>query len=225
MIQKIVIVVIAITASAAGIETEQVKKDFVVQLYKQGAIKLEPMRLKNGTTSGIYFDMRMLISHPQQLQLLAQLLQPLIAQESFDRLCAVPYGALPLTTALALAGNYPMIMQRKEAKTYGTKKLIEGAFSKGESCVVVEDVITTGSSILETLAALEKEELVIKTVVVVIDREQGGMAHVQTKGYSIKALFTLSEILQILLEANCISSDEYACAEQFCTESAAAAHL
>ena len=131
-----------------------------------------------------------------------------VSESAFDLICGVPYGAIPLTTAIAIFGKYPMIMLRKEAKGYGNKKLIEGVFKKGDSCALIEDVITTGSSIMESIEKLESEGLTIKDIFVVIDREQDGIAHVQKYGYKVHALFTVSEVLQILFDENIISHEQ-----------------
>src|SRR5207245_10513587 len=103
----------------------------------------------------------------------------------FDVLCGVPYTALPIATCLSLTQEIPMVMQRKEVKDYGTKKRVEGVFQKGQTCLIIEDVITSGSSIEETLKILQEEGLIVHDVAIVINREQGGKERLEKKGIKI----------------------------------------
>lgn len=122
-------------------------------------------------------------------------------QLSSKHVCGVPYTALPLATIVSVQQNTPMLVRRKEAKAYGTKKLIEGIYQAGDTCLIVEDVVTSGSSILDTVRDLQSEGIVVTDAVVVVDREQGGAANIAKHGVRMHSLFTLSFLLNTLHEA------------------------
>lgn len=121
------------------------------------------------------------------------------------QICGVPYTALPLATLISADSNVPMLIKRKEAKAYGTKKLIEGNFKQGDHCVIIEDVVTSGSSILETAFILRKEGLKVTDTFVVIDREQNGKKNIEHHGIRMRSLYTTTRLMAYLLEANKIT--------------------
>ena len=128
--------------------------------------------------------------------------------DNFDLICGVPYAALPMATAMSLESYIPLIIKRKEAKSYGTKKLIEGIYEKGQNCLLVEDVITSGKSLIETIAEVENEDLKVADIVVVLDREQGGKQLLESKGFKVHTLFNISEVCEILQEEGQLSDEE-----------------
>ena len=132
------------------------KKQLIYALYKIGALKFGHFTLKSGQTSPIYLNLRQVISYPELLQTIADLLWEKIAACQFDSVCGVPYTALPFATCMSLQHKIPMLIRRKEKKAYGTKQLIEGVFKDGEKCLIIEDVVTSGGSVLETTADLEE---------------------------------------------------------------------
>jgi len=176
-------------------------KNLILELYAIGAIKFGSFPLKSGILSPIYIDLRLLISYPHLMKNLSIAVDKLISQFSFDVLCGVPYAALPFATAVSLQGDYPMIMCRKEAKGHGTKKMIEGKFAEGQFCLLIEDVSTSGASILETASALNKEGLKISDAVVLLDREQGAKQKLKEHGIHLHPLISIFDVLQVLFSA------------------------
>jgi uridine monophosphate synthetase len=127
----------------------------------------------------------------------------------FDRIAAIPYAGLPIGTALALEMDRPLIYPRKEVKAHGTRRAIEGAFEPGETVLVVDDLITRGTSKIEAIAPLEAAELSVRDVLVLIDREQGGADDLAQRGYRLHAVLRLTKVLEALRESGRITADQY----------------
>ena len=187
------------------------KNKFFLESYKLEIIKFGKFTLKSGIESPFYVDLRPLASDPKILKKLAEYLLEILPKDNkLDLICGVPYAALPMATVMSLLSEIPLIMKRKEAKGYGTKKLIEGIYKQGQSCLLVEDVITSGKSLLETIAEVEKEGLKVSDIVVVLDRQQGGKELLEQKGYRVHTLFTITEVVEILHKAGEIDNEQVA---------------
>ncbi|KAH9629987.1 hypothetical protein HF086_017502 [Spodoptera exigua] len=137
----------------------------------------------------------------------AQHLEKLAKDINHELLCGVPYAALPLAAVMSVNTNTPMIMKRKETKMYATKRILEGIFEKNQKCLVVEDVVTSGGSLMETVSTLRSEGLEVTHAVVVLDRDQGGATVLKQNGIQVKSIFTLTGLLRILNEAGKISDE------------------
>lgn len=196
------------------------KTNLIHALYKIGAIQFGEFKLKSGQMSSVYMNLRKIISYPDILRSVAEAMWLATKQSSYDLVCGVPYTALPIATCLSLEHHVPMIMRRKEKKDYGTKQTIEGVYTQNQTCLVIEDVITTGGSIIETASELEANGLVITDVVALIDREQGGHENLSQK-YRVHTILTMTEILNELLNSNLLQATERDCIEKFLLERSA----
>ncbi len=207
-----------ISANLFGMYTKTVpmdSKEFILKLYDIGAIQFGSFTLKSGIQSDHYIDLRRLISFPDFLRQTADLYWDMIKDCQYDYICGVPYAALPFATAIAVQHNIPMIMPRKEIKEYGSKQAIEGVFQPGKTCLVIEDLFTTGSSTLQIINILEQAGLIVRDIAILINREQGGVEHVTNKGYNVHAAFTWSEIHDVLHNAAVINREPvHACRSQ-----------
>ena len=186
----------------------ETKKDFFLECYKLGIIKFGRFTLKSGIESPFYVDLRPLASDPKILKLLANYLLDMLPLDNFDLICGVPYAALPMATAMSLESYLPLIIKRKEAKQYGTKKILEGIYTPGQNCLLVEDVITSGASLLETIPEIENEGITVSDIVVVLDRQQGGREMLENKGFRVHSLFTISDVCKILKDEGHLTDEE-----------------
>lgn len=165
------------------------------ELLTAGCIKFGDFTLKSGLKSPIYIDLRQIITYPKLLEQIGRAYLPLLETLTFDRIAGLPYAAIPIATAISLAGNYPMIYPRKEAKAYGTKADIEGEYHAGETAVIIDDLATTGGSKFEAIEKLTGAGLLVKDVVVLVDRQSGAKESLKQAGYSMHAVLTISDLL------------------------------
>ncbi|MDE3046408.1 MAG: orotate phosphoribosyltransferase [Verrucomicrobiota bacterium] len=172
----------------------------VLHLFELGALRFGDFLLKSGLRSPIYVDLRATISNPRLLVAVAESLHGAARNISYDLVCGVPYTALPFATAISIAHNIPMILKRREKKAHGTGKMVEGIFQKGQRCLIVEDVVTSGQSVLETAQQLAEEGLIVEDAVVLVDREQGGRKILAEKTLQLHSVCTLSSMIHTLLE-------------------------
>jgi len=163
------------------------------RLFEIGAIRFGEFTLKSGIRSPFYVDLRVVISFPDVLGSIGALIAAEVARCGGDRIAGIPYAGLPLAVAASLAARLPLIYPRREEKGYGTRRRIEGLFEPGERVVLIDDIITDGASKFEAIQPLEEAGLVVKDLVILIDREQGGRELLASKGYTLHAVLTISQ--------------------------------
>ena len=178
------------------------------ELLSAGCIKFGEFTLKSGLKSPIYIDLRRIITYPKLLEQIGSAYLPVLKDLKFDRIAGLPYAAIPIATAISLAGNYPMIYPRKEVKTYGTKAEIEGEYHDGETIVVIDDLATTGGSKFEAIEKLTGAGLLVKDIVVLVDRQSGAKESLAQAGYSMHAVLTIGQLLDYWEETGKVEKDK-----------------
>ena len=191
------------------------KINFAIQLFNIGAVKFGQFKLKlhekNPTAplSPIYIDLRLLRSFPDVMNLSIDIYQCLIEDLSFDLLADVPTAATPIVAILSNKIRVPMISVRMDKKKHGTGVSIDGAFKKGQTAIVIDDLITGADSKFAALSILENNGLIINDIIVLLDREQGGVKELESRGYNCVCAMGITELLSIYLEQSKISNDVY----------------
>ncbi len=185
-------------------------EELSLTLFDIGAIQLGKFKLHSGRTSRVYLDLRLLVSYPHALRLVTAAYQHILQNLTFDLLAAPPLAGLPIGTSLCLTMDKPLIYPRKTAKSYGTGKSIEGYWQVGQTAVVIDDVVTSGDSILQAIVTLKTAGLQITDAVVLIDREEGGIKNMQEEGYNATAAMTIGQVMAVLERKERITAKERA---------------
>jgi len=173
--------------------TDDLAKQLVEHAYLEGDFVL-----RSGKRSKYYFDKYRFETQPDVLRALGERIADVVREHVPDatRLAGPELGAVALAASASLASGLPFLLVRKAAKEYGTSKRIEGVFEPGECVCVVEDVVTSGGALLESVDALRAAGLVVQTAVCVVDREEGGADALARHAVRLRPLFRASELLR-----------------------------
>jgi uridine monophosphate synthetase len=186
----------------------EAERSLARELHRIGAIRFGDFVLKDGRHSPIYVDLRVLIAVPPVLRQVASAMVQRATALRYDCLAGIPYAGLPLAVAMSLENGRPLIYPRKEAKTYGTGRLIEGVFERGDRALVIDDVITTGGAKLEAIAPLREAGLIVEDILVVVDREQSGAEVLARAGLRLHSVMQISALLRTLSAAGAIGAED-----------------
>ncbi len=186
-------------------------KEFAIFLYKNNIIRFGNFTLASGKNSSYYVDLRLIPSYPHQFRKMIKNLQNLIIEktglDNFDSLASVPTGGLVVASALAIEVVKPLIYVRNKPKEHGTTKSIEGKTSAGMKVVMVDDVATTGTSVLNGIKQLKESGLLISDVYVIINRLEGADKALDDMGVQIHQLTDILEITNVLFQEKLVSKE------------------
>ena len=183
--------------------------ELVLSLYEVGAIKFGKFRLTSGLESPIYIDLRVAISHPSIYKQLVNAMVNLLNNRDVDLIAGIETASIPWASMIAYELGKGLVYVRKEAKEHGTSRLVEGDLKPGARVIVIDDVVTTGSSIVRAIRILREQGGSVIGAAAFVDREQGGLEVIRREGVDAVALLSITSILNILLNAGAISRGLY----------------
>jgi orotate phosphoribosyltransferase len=170
------------------------KDNFVKLLEDCGAIKFGRFVLTSGAVSNYYIDIKKASTSPKILKKIANEMSKYT--EGYDILAGMELGAVPLVVALSLETNIPYVIIRKEKKGHGTSKQIEGEEVKNKRVLIIEDVTTSGGSVIKSINAIRKNQGKVDEVLVIVDRESGAEKKLQNLDVNFIPLLSVSDILK-----------------------------
>lgn len=186
-------------------------KEFSVFLHQKEIIKFGDFTLASGKKSSYYVDLRLIPSYPHQFRTMVKNLQNNIAEsiglDSFDSLVSVPTGGLIIASALAIEIVKPLIYVRSKPKDYGTTKSVEGQIYEGMKVVMIDDVATTGGSVVNAIKSLKDANIAIEDAYVIVNRMEGADEALKELGVRLHSLTNIFQITQTLHEQKFIDDN------------------
>ena len=170
------------------------KKELIELLKECGAIQFGRFVLTSGAVSDYYINIKKASSNPKILKILAK--EMVEYAQGYDFIAGMELGAVPLIVALSLETNIPYLIIRKEKREHGTSKQIEGEDAKGKRVLVIEDVTTSGGSVVKSIQILRENKAIVDEVIVVVDRETGAEEKLRNVDVAFIPLLSVSDILK-----------------------------
>lgn len=183
-------------------------------LFKVGAIKFGAFRLvlhdenPQAPLSPFYIDLRIIRSFPKTKKKVVEVYRRLLRELKYDLLADVPTAATPIVSTLSDVTGIPMISP-KVSKAHGSGAKIDGVFKKGQTAVLIDDLITQADSKFEAIKVLEDAGLKVKDIVILFDREQSGVARLKKAGYKVHVIFGAREFFKYYADSGKITKDKY----------------
>jgi orotate phosphoribosyltransferase len=188
------------------------KDDLIQILVRTGAIKFGAFTLASGKLSPYYIDLRLIPSYPEAFRKIlgfyVNLAKTEIGLKNFDRIAGIPTAGIPFSAVLAFNLEKPFLYVRKEIKTHGRERRVEGLLMPGDRILLVDDLITTGTSLLGAADAVIAEGAVVKDALVLIDREEGGKQALSKLGIKLHYLLKISEAAKKLYEVGVVDQEQ-----------------
>jgi orotate phosphoribosyltransferase len=190
---------------------EYLVKELVKDIFRAGVFKTGDFKLTSGGLSPYYVDLRTLVSRPRLFERLVDSYIGMMKSigMDFDVVAGVETAGIPIATLISFKTNTPMVYVRSGEREHGTGRLVEGELQAGSRVVVVDDVLTTGGSIMSAVKSINASGGRVVYALVFLDRLQNGAKRLGEAGVTVYSVIKIDSFLRILLEDKLISELEY----------------
>ena len=178
-------------------------------LTDANVVKFGEFELASGLVSPIYVDLRILPSYPDSMAIVTTELVKAVKKLKPDVVAGAETAGIPLAMAISLKTKLPMIYVRKKPKSYGTMEMIEGILKKDQKVILIDDMATNAYSKLKFVDGIKHSGGIVNDVLIVLDREQGGVEALAKENVKLHSLITLKELLGYMKENNMIDDNKY----------------
>ena len=186
-------------------------KEFTTFLHQKEIIKFGDFTLASGKSSSYYVDLRLVPSYPHEFRMMVKYLENQITEDigldNFESIVSVPTGGLVIASALAIETVRPLIYVRSKPKDYGTSKSVEGKIHEGMKVVMIDDVATTGGSVVNAIKSLNEVNVPVKDAYVIVDRMEGATKSLAELGVKMHSILNILQITEILYDQKMINAD------------------
>ncbi len=175
-------------------------KEKLFHLLKEKAVVMGERKLSSGKTSTYYIDGKLITLDSEGLYLVSKIILEMIKSLKIDAIGGLTIGADPIAAGVSILRHQEkapikMFIVRSSPKDHGMGKYIEGNMEKGWNVVIVDDVVTTGGSIIKAIEAVEKSGGIVKKIIAIVDRKEGAKENLKKKGYMLESIFTKDDLL------------------------------
>jgi orotate phosphoribosyltransferase len=176
-------------------------RERLLSLLRERSYRSGEFKLASGKTSNFYFDGKMIELMPEGAHLIGEAVYDALTDVEFDALSGLAVGAVPMVTSAVISfyhhgKHVEGTFVRSEAKGHGTRKVVEGKLKSGDRVVVLDDVATSGNSLMQAIKAVEEQGATVELVLVIVDRQEGAEQLFREKGYRFRSIFTKTEVME-----------------------------
>ena len=181
-------------------------------LKKTNALEFGTYKLSSGRITPYYVDLRVIPSFPDAFQRVSDILTNSVKQaldtNTFDRIAGIPIAGTPFAALLAFRLNKPFLYTRQNLRLRGRERRVEGVLNPGDRVLLVDDLVTTGRSLIKAASAIRTEGGVVSDAFVLLDREEGGRERLAKNGINLHYVLRMGEAARILYELDVIDEEQ-----------------